>query len=170
MADSVDLEASRQSQDFVNTPASTHATPSLNNVPVHEKRNIEGTDARPPQSHIEVAVNPVALITNECITITSAMRKNARWAQSSVAAILGGGIVDTAATGGSLSVPGSTNGSPRPSGLARRRGGGRASLEIRGRSEDSVRGEDVAFLDNEMGLAGRWGLRGKKGKSIQVGS
>src|ERR1700761_8198882 len=38
-----------------------------------------------------IAIDPIALVTQECITITSAMRKHARWAQSSVSAILGGG-------------------------------------------------------------------------------
>jgi len=37
-----------------------------------------------------IAVDAVAFITTECITVTSAMRKHARWAQSSVSAILGG--------------------------------------------------------------------------------
>ncbi|KAK9237355.1 hypothetical protein V1525DRAFT_163464 [Lipomyces kononenkoae] len=36
-----------------------------------------------------IAINPISLVINECITITSAMRKNARWAQSGVSAILG---------------------------------------------------------------------------------
>ncbi|KAK7204380.1 hypothetical protein BZA70DRAFT_249243 [Myxozyma melibiosi] len=36
-----------------------------------------------------ISINPISLVINECITITSAMRKNARWAQSGVAAILG---------------------------------------------------------------------------------
>ncbi|OLL26225.1 hypothetical protein NEOLI_002582 [Neolecta irregularis DAH-3] len=36
------------------------------------------------------SIPPVSLVTNEIITITSAMRKNARWAGSGVAAILGG--------------------------------------------------------------------------------
>ncbi|KAK9453145.1 hypothetical protein V1511DRAFT_513092 [Dipodascopsis uninucleata] len=36
-----------------------------------------------------ISINAISLVINECITITSAMRKNARWAQSSVAAILG---------------------------------------------------------------------------------
>src|SRR5947209_11625395 len=40
---------------------------------------------------ISITINPVALITTECIAITSAMRKHSRWAQSSVSAILGGG-------------------------------------------------------------------------------
>lgn len=36
-----------------------------------------------------ISVDPIFLVTNECIYITSAMRKNARWAQSGMAAILG---------------------------------------------------------------------------------
>lgn len=36
-----------------------------------------------------ISVDSIFLVTNECIYITSAMRKNARWAQSSMAAILG---------------------------------------------------------------------------------
>lgn len=66
---------------------------------------------------ITVAVDPVALVTTECITVTSAMRKHARWAHSSVSAILGGG--------GSSSNFGSNSGSSRhtigngPSGDAR---------------------------------------------------
>ena len=43
------------------------------------------------QAPITIAVDPVALVVTECITVTSAMRKHARWAHSSVAAILGGG-------------------------------------------------------------------------------
>jgi brefeldin A-resistance guanine nucleotide exchange factor 1 len=97
-------------------------------------------------SSISVAIDPVALVTSECITVTSAMRKNARWAQSSVAAILGGGGGSGYDSNGSNTpVPGS----PKP-GLATRRG-------------KLADGE----LDADVGLAGRWGLRGKKGKSIQ---
>src|SRR5690348_7542925 len=40
---------------------------------------------------ITIAVDPVALVITECITVTSAMRKHPWWAQSSVSAILGGG-------------------------------------------------------------------------------
>jgi brefeldin A-resistance guanine nucleotide exchange factor 1 len=43
------------------------------------------------QTPITIAVDPVNLVVTECITVTSAMRKHARWAHSSVAAILGGG-------------------------------------------------------------------------------
>ncbi|KAK9464683.1 hypothetical protein V1512DRAFT_267671 [Lipomyces arxii] len=41
-----------------------------------------------PQS-CPIAIDPISLVISECITVTSAMRKNARWAQSGVAAILG---------------------------------------------------------------------------------
>lgn len=78
---------------------------------------------------VSVAIDPVALIITECITVTSAMRKHARWAQSSVSAILGGGA-------------------------ARRPPSSLASLAV---GDDSDGGQ----------LATRWGLRGKKGKSIQ---
>lgn len=38
-----------------------------------------------------VAIDPITLMINECITISSAMRKMTRWSQSGVAAILGSG-------------------------------------------------------------------------------
>ncbi|CAD0108749.1 unnamed protein product [Aureobasidium uvarum] len=78
---------------------------------------------------VSVAIDPVALIITECITVTSAMRKHARWAQSSVSAILGGGA-------------------------ARRPPSSLGSLAA---ADDADGGQ----------LATRWGLRGKKGKSIQ---
>jgi hypothetical protein len=94
-----------------------------------------------PLSAVSVAIDPVALVTSECITVTSAMRKNARWAQSSVSAILGGGGGSGYDSGLNTPVPGS----PAPL--------GRKGRAIAG--------------DAEVGLAGRWGLRGKRGKSIQ---
>lgn len=107
-----------------------------------------------PRAKISVAIDPIALVTTECITVTSAMRKNARWAQSSVSAILGGGggsgLIGAGVnpnSGMSTPVPGS------PAGLHGRRGGAKGVLEE---------------LNGDVGLAGRWGLRGKKGKSIQV--
>ncbi|KER00235.1 hypothetical protein AUEXF2481DRAFT_45433 [Aureobasidium subglaciale EXF-2481] len=78
---------------------------------------------------VNVAIDPVALIITECITVTSAMRKHARWAQSSVSAILGGGA-------------------------ARRPPSSLGPLSV---GDDADGGQ----------LATRWGLRGKKGKSIQ---
>lgn len=38
------------------------------------------------------AIDPLSLIINEIILVTSAMRKSARWASSGVAAILGGTV------------------------------------------------------------------------------
>lgn len=95
-----------------------------------------------------VAVDPVALITTECITVTSAMRKNARWAHSSVSAILGGGNGYT-----SNRLETSRPSTPRDG--ATRRGG-------------HWNGHSLPFDEqSDVGLANRWGLRGKKGKSIQ---
>ena len=98
---------------------------------------------------ISVAVDPVALITTECIAVTSAMRKHARWAHSSVSAILGGG----ATTPGRAFA--SKPSSPRESPAGKK----------------GARGRDMGLAaspaDGESGLAIRWGLRGKKGKSMQ---
>lgn len=91
---------------------------------------------------ISVAVDPVALITTECIAVTSAMRKHARWAHSSVSAILGGGI--------------STYGTDP---------GDKAGAADGRRQPDTGSGQ--ALAGGEVSLANRWGLRGKKGKSMQ---
>ena len=102
------------------------------------------TDAEPIFNPVSVAINPVALVTSECITVTSAMRKNARWAQSSVSAILGGGgSSGYDSSGPNTPVPGSPT-----QGLATRKG-------------------KSGFPEPDGNLAGRWGLRGKKGKSIR---
>lgn len=94
---------------------------------------------------VSIAVDPVVLITTECITITSAMRKHARWAHSSVSAILGGGIRPL---------------SPNPRQInAQDNFGNRKSLN---RSSYSHSGDN-----NKNGLAIQLGLRGKKGRSIQ---
>ena len=94
-----------------------------------------------------IAVDPVALITTECITVTSAMRKHARWAHSSVSAILGG----------SPSVVGGREISRLPG------TGDRNSSTVQrksGRVTNGTSREDDT-------LASRWGLRGKKGRSMQ---
>jgi len=89
-----------------------------------------------------VAVDPVALVVTECITVTSAMRKHTRWAHSSVSAILGGGVAP----------PRSSTGASRQS-----------SFEA---SEKD--GKDVsAKITDDGTLASRWGLRGKRGQSMQ---
>lgn len=41
-----------------------------------------------------ISVDPTFFVVNECIAISGAMRKNSRWAQSGVAAILGSGLSD----------------------------------------------------------------------------
>lgn len=84
---------------------------------------------------ISASIDPIALVVTECITVTSAMRKHARWAQSSVSAILGGGAA-------------------KPLAIQRiEKGEGNAASIKLGTGDDA--------------LAGRWGLRGKKGKSMQ---
>lgn len=105
--------------------------------------HLNGTMAK---TNISVAVDPVALITTECITVTSAMRKNPRWAHSSVSAILGG-----SSTPMSPNVQSSRPSTPRDEPASRK------GLKNRPGAAD---GEDG-------GLANRWGLRGKKGKSMQ---
>lgn len=99
---------------------------------------------------ISIAVDPVALITTECITVTSAMRKHARWAHSSVSAILGGG--PSMATGSEIGRLSRQN--DRSLGSAQTQSG------QAGRMPNGAFGEDDS-------LASRWGLRGKKGKSMQ---
>lgn len=85
---------------------------------------------------INVAVDPVALVVTECITVTSAMRKHARWAHSSVSAILGGGT----------------------------------SSRLEARRQDAQNGNkdsNALNVTDDVSLASRWGLRGKKGQSMQ---
>ncbi|PYH96295.1 Sec7 domain protein [Aspergillus ellipticus CBS 707.79] len=93
---------------------------------------------------LPIAVDPVALVITECITVTSAMRKHARWAHSSVSAILGGGAVSRVYDRDTSTPPSPRNG----------------ATPSRARSRLSSADEDHA-------LANRWGLRGKKGKSMQ---
>src|SRR5579871_6357789 len=96
---------------------------------------------------ISVAVDPVALITTECITVTSAMRKHARWAHSSVSAILGGS---------------SSPSNPVRQGSRPATPGDDLSSTKRSKAQSSL-----IELEEEGGLANRWGLRGRKGKSMQ---
>ncbi|KAL9111033.1 MAG: hypothetical protein Q9227_004466 [Pyrenula ochraceoflavens] len=105
-------------------------------------------DLHPP-STASISIDPVALITTECIGITSAMRKSSRWAQSSVSAILGGGVASRYYERG---IPGPA----RPN---------RSLNSMEKASKEGVI-EGVANGETQT-LAGRWGLRGKKGKSIQ---
>ena len=94
---------------------------------------------------VAIAVDPVALITTECITVTSAMRKHARWAHSSVSAILGGGAT----------VSGGREVRPKP-----------RDTRTKDRPDRSLQVSNGTVGTDES-LASRWGLRGKKGKSMQ---
>lgn len=87
---------------------------------------------------VSVAVDPISLVIAECIAITSAIQKHARSPHSSVAAILGGGP-SPVQLGPSNSVP---------LGKARKN------------TAANIMGDGTADLV-------RWGLRGKKGKSMQ---
>ncbi|KAI1775677.1 hypothetical protein F4818DRAFT_414602 [Hypoxylon cercidicola] len=89
---------------------------------------------------VAVAVDPVSLVISECISVTSAMRKHARWAGSSVSSILGG--------------------NPNPIQL------GPPSPLLRPGSKGSTTSMGVDGAQ-DVGIANRWGLRGKKGKSMQ---
>ncbi len=99
----------------------------------------------PREESISVAVDAVALITTECITVTSAMRKHARWAHSSVSAILGG--------------------SPSPSKSRE------TTRQFRNHEEPTIHMEmssmGMGSARSDFLLGSRWGLRGKKGKSLQ---
>ncbi|EER38932.1 guanine nucleotide exchange factor [Histoplasma capsulatum H143] len=97
---------------------------------------------------IPIAVNPVELVTTECITVTSSMRKHSRWAHSSVAAILSGGGASRSYER-ELSVPLNV------------------SLATKSPSTIAPTKSGSAGVEGEHALASRWGLRGKKGKSLQ---
>ena len=96
---------------------------------------------------VAIAVDPVALITTECITVTSAMRKHARWAHSSVSAILGGGAT---VSSGRETIPFGRHTTSSNGGQSRR------STQV-----------PNGAVNKDDSLASRWGLRGKKGKSMQ---
>jgi len=88
---------------------------------------------------VSVAVDPVSLIISECIAITSAIQKYARSPLSSVSAILGGNPSQVQL------------GPPSP-----------ALRQSRPRSSGAEGGAGVG----DFGPSTRWGLRGKKGKSL----
>lgn len=113
------------------------------------KTQIPNLPTAPAQHrNTSIAVDPVALITTECITVTSAMRKHARWAKSSVSAILGGG--------GSTAGRGSSRFNKPDD---------RSPMHQRAQSQASRLGN--GSIGEDDGLASRWGLRGKRGQSMQ---
>ena len=119
---------------------------SSTKLPTDNRFKIPHSNGTMAKMNISVAVDPVALITTECITVTSAMRKNPRWAHSSVSAILGGNSTPT-----NPSLQSSRPSTPGDD-LGTRKGH---------RNRPGVADGD------DGGLANRWGLRGKKGKSMQ---
>ncbi|DAA79604.1 TPA_exp: Uncharacterized protein A8136_0377 [Trichophyton benhamiae CBS 112371] len=70
-----------------NLPLGQPTSSPIRGARINGDRNMAPLRAAAP-----IAINPIALVTTECIAVTSAMRKHARWAHSSVAAILGGGV------------------------------------------------------------------------------
>lgn len=130
-------------------PASQLATESeKTSLPIRSNgsETMAATPDQAPSSQfrsrpVSVAVNPVSLVINECISVTSVMRKHARWAQSSVSSILGG--------------------NPNPVQL------GPPSPLLRPGSRSSNTTNMSVDGAQDIGVANRWGLRGKKGKSMQ---
>ncbi|KAI2628938.1 Sec7-domain-containing protein [Xylaria nigripes] len=117
----------------VSLPQSTSALPVVNHV-------AHFSDTQYRSRPVSVAVDPVSLVISECISVTSVMRKHARWAGSSVSSILGG--------------------NPNPLQL------GPPSPLLSSRSKGPI-ANLVGDGSQEIGIANRWGLRGKKGKSMQ---
>jgi hypothetical protein len=117
---------------------------SLGEMPQKDRQPAYSPERFPKTSPVSVAIDPVALITTECITVASAMRKHARWAHSSVSAILGGSTSSSnpVAEGSRPSTPGH--------GVSARKG-------------HQVR---PSLVEHDS-LANRWGLRVKKGRSMQ---
>ncbi|CAK7211291.1 GDP/GTP exchange factor for ARF [Sporothrix eucalyptigena] len=103
---------------------------------------------------VSVAVDPISLVISECINITSAIQKYARSQHLSVSAILGGGAPNVAMQQ-SFRLGAASDG-------AGRRAGGRRGAGSRGNRPGSVGGG----ADSDFSSANRWGLRGKKGKSM----
>ncbi|WEW60968.1 GDP/GTP exchange factor for ARF [Emydomyces testavorans] len=132
-----DSQQSPSQFSLANAPA------SISNGPRAESLNLKRA--------IPIAIDPIALVTSECITVTSSMRKHARWAQSSVAAILGG-------SGSSRVSEWDTSTPPSPRNVAFVP---KANSRL-APSKSSSTGNDLDYA-----LAGRWGLRGKKGRSMQ---
>lgn len=143
-------------------PPSVERTRSTSTLSVHRnstrppRPSMSDDDPNMPSDAVKVttvsiAIDPVALVNTECITVTSAMRKHTRWAHSSVSAILGGGGPSSRRR--EVSRPST----PRDSRTVRQT---KPSQAAGAYTSISGNGEDES-------LANRWGLRGKKGKSMQ---
>ncbi|KIH92242.1 hypothetical protein SPBR_02176 [Sporothrix brasiliensis 5110] len=104
---------------------------------------------------VSVAVDPVSLVISECINITSAIQKYARSQHLSVSAILGGSAPNTTVA------QSFRLGANSAETASRRAGGRRGAAGARSRPGSAGGG-----ADGDFGPASRWGLRGKKGKSM----
>jgi golgi-specific brefeldin A-resistance guanine nucleotide exchange factor 1 len=141
-------------ESFASLPV-PRATPPLSSE--NDRKPPSSPNARSPKTHkevrpkmaISITVNPVALITTECVAITSAMRKHGRLGQSSVSAILGGGS-------------GRVNNIEQSRALSDRR-----SPIDRNRIPSIAEPNSSLLNGSEHTLAGRWGLRGQRGRSQQ---
>lgn len=133
-----------------NISPSDHSIKDMPTRVMAQEHSQQAQNSASGNTTISIAVDPVALITTECITVTSAMRKHARWAHSSVSAILGGG--SAMASGSDISR------------LPKQNGQSWRSSQIQP-GQAGTRHNDVGGEDDS--LASRWGLRGKKGKSMQ---
>lgn len=109
---------------------------------------------------VSVAVDPVSLVISECINITSAIQKYARSQHLSVSAILGGAAPSPTMQQSFRLGASSAETASRRAGGRRGASGGRGS----GGGNHSRRGSGGG--DSDFGPASRWGLRGKKGKSM----
>lgn len=137
----------RYARDSSELASTGHASSTGHPTQLLQQRHAPQRRQIPPHgASISIAVDPVALITTECITVTSAMRKHSRWAQSSVSAILGGG-----AQGREVGRP------------VRQHDKGLSPPQQQDRPGRTTNG----LPRDDDTLANRWGLRGKKGKSIQ---
>ncbi|KXX77119.1 ARF guanine-nucleotide exchange factor 2 [Madurella mycetomatis] len=115
------------------------AVASVPGTPLPRRSPVPSSRMQYRSRPVSVAVDPVSLVISECIAITSALQKHARSPHSSVSAILGG--------------------SPNLIQLVPPSPGAR-------RDRKPLAADPLA--DNSSDLAtNRWGLRGKKGKSMQ---
>ncbi|KND91435.1 Uncharacterized protein TOPH_04206 [Tolypocladium ophioglossoides CBS 100239] len=122
------------------TMGASHPPDSL--TPYHENPGNDAPRMRYRSRPVSVAVDPISLVISECISITSAIQKNARSPHSSVSAILGG--------------------SPNPIQL----GPHSPASKSRNKSSLASTGADDSGSD-AIAANNRWGLRGQKGKSMQ---
>lgn len=110
----------------------------------------------PGMASIPVAIDPVSLVVTECITVTSAMRKHARWAHSSISSILGSSPSShTRTTSSDLS---------QRSNRERERTRASSKIDLIEPYFSDYNSASGARASEE---ASRWGLRGKKGQSMQ---